>query len=105
MEEPFGTVAAPPQPAPSPFVQAVAQALSAKQISPVCVECGQAQDWQDWMLIPTPVALPLIPGPGVEASASLAASLSCTRCGHVRLYRLDLIGVQVEQRRIIVPGG
>lgn len=86
-------------PPDSSFALAVSQALAHRKISSICRECASAAGWGDWSLLAQPAAMPVF---GAEA-VTLAAQLTCKRCGYMRFYSLPFLGVNIEQRRIITP--
>lgn len=103
MEEQHANGSHAPQLPPDSFAGAVAQALELKGASVACRECEGAEGWQDWMMVPTPSALPLMPDPAVAAQVLLMVALTCKRCAYTRLYRMDVLGIQLQERRIVTP--
>jgi hypothetical protein len=87
-------------PQPLDFSQAVMAALNARKVNSRCAGCV-AFGWGIFHLHPAPVVTPT----AINGVVILSACLICTKCGAMRLFNLNALGlnVQMEQPRIITP--
>ncbi len=84
------------------FQDIVLQALKEKGVPSICRECGKAAGWKDWEFSPAPIVLMLMPpAQGMVPTACLL----CLQCGYVRSFALTHLGIRIQQKRIITPGG
>ena len=93
------TAAAAPE--PLDFTQAVMAALNVRKVHSRCVGCA-AFGWSIFHLHPAPVVMPTV----VTNTVILCACFICSKCGAMRLFNLNLLGLrlEVESPRIVVPG-
>ncbi|MGB9181037.1 MAG: hypothetical protein WCB68_17525 [Pyrinomonadaceae bacterium] len=84
----------------SKYTQAVSHALTNKQITSICPACPNTKEWEQWELVPAPVACTLL---STEGNLVPAVCLICESCGHMRLFAMIALGIKMEPKRIITP--